>query len=206
MNIVNQKLRGLALVAMAAAAFLPQAQAAPRVSVSPATQTIGINDPASINIIVSDLTQALGGFSFVLGFNNTILSSVGYTPNPNNLMGPEPLNLSTGFVGGSLDVFYLADEFATEQGLAAGQGASFTLATVNFQGLANGLSPLTLTGVELSNFTGGATIAGVGIQNGEICVGGNCSGNVPEIPEPATLLLAGTALGALALRRRKLAV
>jgi hypothetical protein len=205
MNGINRKLRGLALAALAAAAFLSQAEAAPVVSVSPATQTIGVGDPATVNIIVSGLTQALGGFSFILGFNNAILSSTGYTPNPDNLMGVFPLDLSLGFTGGSLDVFYIADEFATEADLAAGQGASFTLATVGFKGLTEGLSPLTLTGVALSNFTGGATIAGVGVQNGEICVNNAGARCAAEIPEPTTMLLVATALGTLAWRRRKAA-
>lgn len=200
MNTMHRTLRGLALLALAASACL--SQAAPVVSVSPATQTINVGGPASIDINVSGLTQALGGFSFVLGFNNSFLSSFGFTPNPDNKMGAFPLDLSGGFVGGSLDVFYLADLVDTELALATAQGASFRLATVSFTGLADGLSPLTLSGVALSNFTGGATVQGVTTQNGQICVGGNC---VNVVPEPTTMLLVATALGALALRRRQAA-
>ena len=199
MKTISRTMRMLAVTALAANVLLSQALASPIVSVSPASTDINVGDPAKIDIIVSGLTQALGGFSFVLGFDNTILATVDYTPNPSNLMGAVPLDLSGGFAGGSLDVFYVADMNAIEAALAAGQGASFTLATVNFKGSTNGLSPLTLTGVELSNFTGGATIEGVGVRNGEICVGGNCA----HAPEPATLLLLGGALGALGIIRRR---
>lgn len=204
MNGINRKLRGLALAALAATSLL--SQAAPVVSVSPATQTIGIGDPASIAIIVSGLTDPIGGFSLTLGFNNSFLSSVSFLNNPDGKMGATPLDLSNGFSGGSLELFFVADVNATENSLAAAQGVSFTLATVAFLGSANGLSPLKLADVVLSNWNGEQNLAGVGSRDGEICVGGDCSGNVSEIPEPATLLLAGTALGALALRRRKLAV
>jgi len=81
----------------------------------------------------------------------------------------------------------------TEASLAAAQGASFRLATVSFKGLANGLSLLTLSNVVLSNWDGSATLREVGARNGEICVGGNCA-----VPEPATLLLIGSALGGAA--------
>lgn len=206
MNGINRKLRELALAALAATALLSQAQAAPVVSVNPSTQTIGVGDPATVDVIVSGLTQALGGFSFVLGFNNTFLSFDTSTNNPNSKMGASPVDLSFGFdpiiSNNSIDVFYLADQNATEAGLVGDQGASFTLATVNFLGSANGLSPLTLTGVVLSNFTGRAVIDGVTTRNGEICVGGNCA---VAIPEPTSMLLVATALGVLAMRRRKTA-
>lgn len=199
MNGINRKLRGLALAALAAASLI--AQAAPVVSISPATQTINIGDPASVDIIVSGLTDPVGGFSLTLDFNNVFLSSVDYSNDPGGTMGASPLDLSGGFSGGSLDLFFVADASETEASLANAQGASFTLATVNFLGAANGLSPLKLSDVVLSNWNGDSTLAGVGTRNGEICVGGECAN-----PEPGTMLLVGAALGALALRRRMTAV
>jgi hypothetical protein len=205
MKRINRTLRLLAVTAVALGTLLPTAPAqAVTVSVSPASQTIGVGGPATVNIIVSGLTQALGGFSFLLGFNDTILSSVGFTPNPDNKMGAVPLDLSGGFTGGSLDVFYVADAAANEAALAAAQGASFTLATVSFTGLAAGLSPLTLTGVALSNFTGGATIPGVVVENGDICVvAAGTAGGCAKVPEPGTLVLLTLGMLGMGLTRRR---
>jgi hypothetical protein len=197
MNGMNRKLRGLALAALAAASLL--SQAAPVVSVSPAAQTINIGDTTSVDIIVSGLTEPTGGFSLTLGFNSSFLTDVSFFNDPGTTMGAEPLDLSGGFSGGSLDLFFVADATETEASLAAAQGASFTLATVSFQGAANGLSPLKLSDVVLSNWNGDETLAEVGTRNGEICVGGNCN----NVPEPASMVLVGAALGAMALLRRR---
>jgi hypothetical protein len=207
MKSIKQALREMAGVALAAAALWGQAHAAPVVSINPAAQTIGIGDGASIDIIVSGLTQeadAVGGFSLTLGFNSSFLSSVAYTNDPNTRMGLLPLDLSSGFSGGSLDLFFVADISEDQASLAASQGESFILATVSFAGVANGLSALSLSNVVLSNWDGTATLAGVGSRNGQICVAdpqvGNC---IRTVPEPTTMLLFGTALAALALRRAK---
>ena len=200
MNGFNRTLRSLAL-ALAASGLLSHAVAAPVVSISPATQIISIGDTASIDIIVSGLTDPLGGFSLMLGFDTSFLSADGFLNDPGGKFGASALDLSGGFSGGSLELFFVADVGETEASLAAAQGASFTLATIGFIGSANGLSPLKLSEVILSNWNGQDTLPGVGTRNGEICVGGNC--NVVEVPEPTSMLLVGAALGALALRRRK---
>jgi len=202
MNSIRRTVRMWAIATAAATAFLGQVQAAPVVTVSPATQNVGVGDPASVNILVSGLTEAVGGFSFVLDFNESFLSFVDYTFNLGNVLGAGPTDdLSFGLIdANSLDVFILADVSATEAELEAAQGATFVLATVNFTGLANGLSPLILSNVTLSMFDGITAIQGVTARNGEVCVGGNCT-----VPEPTSMLLVATALGALVLRRRKAA-
>ena len=70
-----------ATVALAAGTFLPQAYAAPIVSVTPATQTIGVGGNAVVDIVVSGLTQpadAVGGFSLTLGFNGAVVSGLSF--------------------------------------------------------------------------------------------------------------------------------
>ena len=198
MNGINRKLRGLALAVLAATVLLSQAQAAPLVSINPATQNINVGDIANIDIVVSGLTDPVGGFSLKLTFSDSIVAGDSYLNDPDVKMGVLSLDLSQGFSGDELELFFVADPAETEASLAGAQGGSFRLATVSFEGLVNGLSPLRLSDVVLSNWDGTETLPGVGTRNGEICVGGNCA-----IPEPTTLLLVGSALGALAWRRRK---
>jgi len=202
MKTISRTLRMLAATALSATVLLSQAVAAPIVSIQPTDQTIQVGDPASIDIIVSGLdglTGPVGGFAFDLVFNGVVLTGVAYTNDPDGKMGAAPLDLSGGFAGGTLNIFFVADVNETEASLAASQGAGFRLATVEFMGAVNGLSNLTLTNVDLSNWDGTQTLAGVGVENGRICVGGNCA----VVPEPATLLLFGSALGGLAIIRRR---
>ena len=197
-----------ATVALAAGTFLPQAYAAPIVSVTPATQTIGVGGNAIVDIVVSGLIQpadAVGGFSLTLGFNGAVVSGLSFLNDPGVKMGASPLDLSGGFIGSSLDLFFVADSSATQMTLAASQGAGFTLARVSFTGLANGLSALILSNVVLSNWDGTATLAGVTTQNGEICVANaaaeqRCANNVPE---PTTLGLLGLGLAAVGFARKR---
>ena len=56
--------------------LLSQAVASPIVSIIPATQTIAVGGTAAVDIIVSGLTDPVGGFSFTLGFNNACLVRV----------------------------------------------------------------------------------------------------------------------------------
>ncbi len=66
-------------------------------------------------------------------------------------------------------------------------------------GLVNGLSPVSFMGdVVLSN-ADGTVFTTAESRNASICVGGNCN----LAPEPATLLLVGGALSALAIIRRR---
>ena len=205
MKTISRTLRMLAATALSATVLLSQAVASPIVSIVPSDQTINVGDPATIDIIVSGLdagTGPVGGFSFNLVFNGVVLTGVTYTNDPDTKMGAVPLDLSNGFTGGAgspLDIFFVADANETEATLAASQGASFRLTHVEFAGAANGLSLLTLTDVVLSNWNGDSTLDGVEVQNGRICVGGNCA----VVPEPATLLLFGSALGGLAIIRRR---
>lgn len=187
--------RSLAVLALAAAGFLGTAQAAPVVSISPASQDLAIGAQTTVDIIVSGLTQpadAVGGFEITLDFDDSLLSGIGFVLDPTGAMGAfDAFNdFSFGFSGGSLNLEYLASLDEDQASLAALQGSSFVLATVTFEGVANGLSPLSLSLTDLSDFLGDSLLLDTS-RNGSICVGGNCGNNVPE---PGTYGLAGIAL------------
>ncbi len=202
MKRFNRTLRLLAITAVALGTLLSTAPAeAITVSINPATQTIGTGGTASIDIIVSDLTDPVGGFSLTLTFDDSLLSGDSFINDPDGKMGALPLDLSGGFSGGSLDLFFVADAAEDEGSLSGLQGGSFTLARVNFTGLAHGLSPLTLSNLILSNWNGESTLEGVEHVNGEICVGeGGCE---KPVPEPGTLALLGLGMLGMGLTRRR---
>ena len=206
MNSNSPKFCGIVFTALTAVTFLSQSHAAPVVFVTPSTQNVANGAVGSVDIIVNGLTQALGGFQFDLTWNAGFLSGSSFVANPSGLMGPAPLDLGLGLgVGGiSANAFVLADAIITEAALAAAQGTGFILGRLTFTGgPSNGFTPLNLSNVVLSNFSGGAIIGGVTTRNGTVCVGGNC---VNQVPTPTTPLLVMAALGALALTRKHMAV
>jgi hypothetical protein len=197
----------VAVTALASAAFVSQAEAAPVITVDPVTQNVANGGTATVDIDVSGLTQGVGGFSFDLGFDPTLLSGISFANDPGVTMGAAPLDLSNGFSSGNLDVFFLADSSATEKTLSAAQGTGFVLTQITFGASAtkSGVSPLTFSDFALSESDGATTIAGVTATNGQICVGSSCGGGgVTSVPEigPAGALSAFTLLvGGLAVLR-----
>jgi hypothetical protein len=171
-------------------------RAAPIVSLSPPSQDAEVGNTVSVDIRVDGLTDAIGGFSLTLDFEDAILDGVAYTIGDALGFG---LDDSFGFGSpGSLDLYFTSLE--EEPTLAAAQGAGFVLATVTFQALANGISPLTLSNVVLSDALGAEEPFTQ--RNGDVCVGGDCASPVPE---PGTIILVASGLGAAISRgyRRK---
>lgn len=199
---MNRKLRGLALAALATAAVVTQAEAS-TVSVSPATQNTTVGGNASIDIFLNglDASEAVGGFSMTVHFLNSIINGVIYFNDPDVKMGLAPLDMSLAFSGGTLDLFFTADASETFASLQTAQGTGFKLATVNFKGAADGVSPVTLSDVVLSNWDGSADLATPTTRNGSICVGARCDSN--PTPEPASMLLVAAAIGGLVTTRRR---
>jgi len=216
----------VAATALASAAFLSEAEAAPIITVDPVTQNIGLGDEATVNIVVSDLSTGtiggtVGAFNFDLTYNPSILTGVSFTNDPGNVMdvltsdpglGGASDDSSYGFgkdisgnpLAGNLDI-YVSSAVAADLGtVAAAEGGSFILTTITFAGSSAGTSALNFSDSVLSNFDGSGTIAATA-TGGSICVGGCGIAAAPEI-DPAGALSAFTLLtgGLAALRGRRI--
>jgi hypothetical protein len=167
--------------------------AAPIVYVSPAQQNVAAGDAVFVDIDVAGLTEATGGFSFFVNFNNAFLQAVNYTVGAG--LGAAADFSGPVVPGGPFDLYVFSIEDPAD--LPALQGASFTLVRLEFLAMANGVSPVALTDVVLSNADGSATLDLDAVRNGSVCVGGNC-----VVPEPGSMMLLAVGAVAAAYRAR----
>lgn len=191
MKSSSWKFGTLAAMAVAATTFVSQAQAAfVSLSFAPATITTA-GDAVGVDIVVNGLGVATGGFSLDLGYANLAFTT--FTVGPGGTLGAAPFDLSLGDLGGTVSLNALADGLISESALYTAQssGGPFTLAHVDFTGVAPGAFTLDLKNVALSDFAGTALV---------VCTGAACVNNVPE---PTTGLLVAAALGALGLSRKR---
>lgn len=202
--ITRSQLARTAAAALLALAIVARADAAPIVSFNPASQDATIGDTVSVDIVVSGLTEALGGFSLFLNFNDNVLAGTGVSFNSTAFPGGcfsllSPCFSFGGGGSGPLDIYFVAeDDPGTLTTAQTPLLPAFTLATITFDAIDNGLSQLRLADVVLSDVDG-FEIDGVQTVIGRVCVGGNCNNNVPE---PGLLALFGAGLSALVVRRR----
>jgi hypothetical protein len=162
----------------------------------PASQVIGVGQPVTVDIFISGLgagsPPSVGTFDLDVSFDPATLSPTGVTFGPflGNPSDPAETITDFNFLPGVVDLAELSFLAPTE--LDALQPASFSLATLSFDALAKGTSPLTFSQVIVDDAFGGKlTIDPV-------------SGQV-TVPEPSSLLVFLFGLVALATIRQPLA-
>jgi hypothetical protein len=221
---IRKVTRIFALGVLAAVLLAGRAQAA-TITLSPQDQNAVLGGNVAVDILVSGLVnQSVGGSSFLLSYDSSVLKGTGFTLDPDAKMGfaldPVANDFGSGFGAGGVSPFvaiFLADISMDDAALQALQGGSFRLATVNFTAIGLGFSPLTFSlepnrGISayLSDATGVNEIPAQ-VTGGSVCVGGAAGGpndgcQVAAVPEPGTMLLLGSGLAALVRNRRRKAL
>lgn len=166
------------------------AQAGPiEVSIEPETSAFSVGDLFDVDIRISGLdADDLGGFDFDLEFEPGVLQYQSYS------LGIE----LTDPVFGQFDLSDDAQAGAGTLRLAevsflnnfSAQPDAFTLATVSFGAIKAGMSPLTISNIDLSDDSGLVALNVNSVNNGSVAV-----------PTPGTLLLVPFGFGLLLMRR-----
>jgi len=152
------------------------------ISIEPASSTASVGDTVNLNVAISNVSD-LFAFQFDIGFNPAVLSASSVSEGPFLLSGG-----TTTFVPGTIDnvggvVSFTAD---TLNGPVSGVNGSGVLATLQFEGVGMGTSPISLANITLldSNF-GSIDFTST---DGSVTV------NASTTPEPAPVLTLLTGL------------
>jgi len=204
-NILKLTLLGVAMLGISSAAF---AGTGPLLSIGGVHQTIS-GDTVTLTLNISGLQQGgftdgqafplLGGFNLSLDYNPAVLSltsdSFGCSVNATTGLSPDGSDLQTD--SSSSGVVSLND---IGLDTASTQATSFELATLTFQAVGTGSSPLAWdftpgTGTNLTD-PNGNDVAFTTTNNATISYNGS---NLTVVPEPGTYAAALSGLGMLVL-------
>ena len=184
----------LALASFAMLALPPRVEAIPLVSVGSATVNVG--DTFTIPVSITDAVD-LTSFQFDLSFNALILqvTATGVTESTFFTQGDITVFIS-GFVDNTAGQILGVSDALIFQSPVNGSGV---LANIEFNAIALGISPLTLSNVFLNFSDSGFTVT-----NGEVCVKSPAATTcepVGAVPEPGTVVLLAMGLALLTWRR-----
>ena len=171
----------------------------------PVSQTVPVGEPVSVDLVISGLgdgtSPSLGGFDLFIEYDPTILalSDVSFgdpTLGDQLAIGWGATYLSSTYSSSIEELFGLS--FGPPWDLINFQAPSFVLATLTFDTLSVGTSPLEIVDpnppLVISRLSDGLGNA-LGFERE--------SGSVSPVPEPATFILIGFGLGGIGILRRK---
>ncbi len=168
--------------------------AAVTVSVSPSTTTVNTGSQASFDINITGLPNgtSVGTFDVNVAFDPALLAySAASFGNQLDILGLGDIQVVTPGVG-TVELFELSLDTAAN--LNSLQAKSFRLATVTFNTVAAGNSPITISINAIGDALGNSI--GVAIQNGSVSIV-TATASVPALSDPALaalgLLLAASA-------------
>lgn len=175
---------------VAALSVTSSAVAAISISLEPTPQTINVGDPATMDLVVSGLgnlsAPSLGAFDFDLSYDAAIISAVSLTFGTD--LGT-PLESSRFFTLAPAGAIHLDEvSFKSSSDLNSAQPDTFTLATVNFNGVAPGTSGIGFTFASLSDEQA-QSLVGFSMAGGSIRV--MPPTHIPDAGSMASLLLLG---------------
>ena len=189
----------LALLMLFGTAESQASIATPDIGFDPVTQDVALGNSANVNLYFSQVVDivSLGAFDLDISFDPSILSFSSVTfgdPVLGDQLDIFGLGSVTGSDASTPGIFNLF-EFSLDDPLDLEnlQAGSFILATLTFDTLTSGTSPLSLSVNAIGDAYGDPF--SVDLVNGRI--------NVIGVPEPATLILMGSGLAGLGLWRRR---
>ena len=193
-----------AVVAVTLSLSTTMALALSTVSFDPSSSTGSVAGTVVVDLVWDGtggvMPMYLGDFDVDIAYDDSIVTFLGGTIDPD--LGVDSFGCFMPFdcdidgsVPGTVNLFEFSfdsvpDLIANQDGL----GNRFRLATFTFEGLFDGQTDLTLSGIFGDEFGGGVTPT---LVNGDITIG------TPAIPEPSTILLFGTGLAGLAAWRMR---
>ena len=194
-RILSKYLAAAAMVACVGVVVPATADAAPIVSFNPSFQQIGLPGSAMVEVVISNLLpgEAVGSFDLDVSYVPGVVGLSVYAMGSGLGTGVDVLDLSLGAAGGVIDLAQVS--LLDPAALKPLQGGSFVLATLFFDAVNNGLSPLVLTQSIFADADGNPLA--VQTQTGAIQVG-----TQQAVPEPASMMLFGIGGAMLAAKRR----